>query len=212
MNRVKYIWILIIIYLVCSARACNESEEATDVQKEQYTVNLMNSVKSVFTSESLSDHLLRAYEITASEKLTDFADYMKIVSDTTLDLRFRQHAAELIRNLFIDSNIDIRSWSRVYNMVGFDTLELLLEHSLLLGNSFWTPISHITINNPYNCENDSTFTGSLSFYCRRIPFGIHDTLETGTEKHMIDIYLLRKLKSYGDQKFRVWEVYLGDIK
>jgi hypothetical protein len=96
-------------------------------------------------------------------------------------------------------------------VIGFNTLEQLLERSLLEGNSFWTQISQIAVNSPYTCENDSAFIGNLSFNCRRIPFGINDTLETGTEKLMINIYLLKKLKSYGDEQFRVWEVYLGEI-
>jgi hypothetical protein len=212
MKWIKYIWILIMIYLVCTARTCNEDEGAAASREEQYIMALKDSVKHVFMSDSLSDQLLRAFEISATEKLNDFADYMKIISDTTLDLRFRQKATELIRNLFIDSNIDSRGWSRVYNVIGFNTLEQLLERSLLEGNSFWTQISQIAVNNPYTCENDSAFIGNLSFNCRLIPYGINDTLETGTEKLMIDIYLLKKLKSYGDEQFRAWEVYLGEIK
>ena len=71
-----------------------QPEHATKVkmlqkEEEQYIVNLKESVKHVFVSDSFSDQLLRAFEITAEEKLNDFADYMKIISDTTLNLRFR---------------------------------------------------------------------------------------------------------------------------
>ena len=114
MKWTKYIWILIVIYIVCSARTCNENEEASENQKEQYTMNLMNSVRNVFTSDSLSDYFLRAYEMTAIEKLNDFADYMKIISDTTLDLRIRKHTAELARGLFLNDEIDLSGWSKSF--------------------------------------------------------------------------------------------------
>ena len=75
MKWTRYILILIMIYLVCSARTCNEDEETTASKEEQYIMNLKDSVKHVFMSDSLTDQLLRAYEVTALEKLNDFADY-----------------------------------------------------------------------------------------------------------------------------------------
>jgi len=211
MKWVKYIWILIVIYIVCSARTCNESEEATEVQKEEYTMNLMNSVKHVFTSDSLSDHLLRAYEITATEKLTDFADYIKIISDTTLDLRFRQHAAELVRDLFISDEIDLSGWSKSYPEPGLNILEHLLSYSLYEGVLFWIKPININIIKPFTSINDSTFTGNLSFINKCVPLSSRDTSEIESVELVIDIYLVKKVRSFGKDQISVWNVYLGDI-
>jgi len=211
MKWVKYIWILIVIYIVCSARTCNESEEATEVQKEEYTMNLMNSVKHVFTSDSLSDHLLRAYEITATEKLTDFADYIKIISDTTLDLRFRQHAAELVRDLFISDEIDLSGWSKSYPEPGLNILEHLLSYSLSEGVLFWIKPININIIKPFTSINDSTFTGNLSFINKCVPLSSRDTSEIESVELVIDIYLVKKVRSFGKDQISVWNVYLGDI-
>ena len=211
MNRVKYIWILIVIYIVCSARSCNENEEATEVQKEEYTMNLMNSVKHVFTSDSLSDHLLRAYEITATEKLTDFADYIKIISDTTLDLRFRQHAADLVKGLFVSDEIELYNWSKTYPESCINSLELILAHSLSEGIPCLMNPFQITVSKPFISENDSTFTGSLTFINKCIPLGSKDTSEIVSGELIIDIYLVKKLRSFGKDQISVWNVYLGDI-
>ena len=211
MKWIKYIWILIVIYIVCSARTCNESEEATEVQKEEYTMNLMNSVKHVFTSDSLSDHLLRAYEITATEKLTDFADYIKIISDTTLDLRFRQHAAELVRDLFISDEIDLSGWSKSYPEPGLNILEHLLSYSLSEGVLFWIKPININIIKPFTSINDSTFTGNLSFINKCVPLSSRDTSEIESVELVIDIYLVKKVRSFGKDQISVWNVYLGDI-
>jgi hypothetical protein len=212
MKWIKYIWILIVIYIVCSARTCNENEEASEMQKEEYTTNLRNSVKHVFTSDSLSDNLLRAYEITATEKLTDFADYIKIISDTTLDLRFRQHAAELVRDLFISDEIDLSGWSKSYPEPGLNILEHLLSYSLSESVLFWIKPININIIKPFTSINDSTFTGNLSFINKCVPHSSRDTSEIESGELVIDIYLVKKLRSFGKDQISVWDVYLGDIK
>jgi hypothetical protein len=191
MKWIRYIWILIVIYIVCSARTCNESEEGTAKEEEQYTTNLMRSVKDVFTSDSLSDHLLSAYEITAAERLNDFADYMKIISDTTLDLKFRQHAAEIVRDLFVPEEVN--------------------SYSLSEGISCWIRPIQITILKPFTSLNDSTFTGCLSFNYNSVPLNSRDKSEIASGKLVIDIYLIKMLSYFGKERLRVWEVYLGDI-
>jgi hypothetical protein len=211
MKWIKYIWILIIIYLVCSARTCNESEETTEMQKEQYTVTLMRSVKHVFTSDSLSDPLLRAYEITAMGKLTDFTDYMKIISDTTLDLKFRQHAADLVKGLFVTNEIELYNCSGIYPGSGLNTLELLLAHSLSEGIPCRIDPFRITVRNPFVSKNDSTFIGNLSFINKCGPISRKNTSEIVSVKLVFDIYLVKKLKSFGKDRIGVWEVYLGDM-
>jgi hypothetical protein len=212
MNRVKYIWILIMIYIVCTARTCNESEETTEVQKQEYTMNLMRSVKHVFTSASLSDHLLRAYEITATEKVIDFADYLRIISDTTLDLRFRQHAAELVRDLFISDETDLSGWSKSYPEPGLNVLKHLLSYSLSEGVLFWLKPIDINIVKPFTSINDSTFTGNLSFNYKSLYRSGQDTSEIASGKLVIDICLMKETRSFGKEQFRVWEVYLGNMK
>jgi len=211
MNLAKYIWILILIYLVCSARTCNESEEATEVKKEEYTLNLMNSVKNVFTSDSLSDHFLRGYEIAATEKVTDFADYMKIISDTTLDLRFRQHAAELVRNMFISDETDLSGWSKSYHEPVLDILENLLSYSLSEGVLFWLKPTDFNIIKPFTSTNDTTFTGNLSFNYKSLSHSGQEKTEITSGKLVIDIWLMKETRSFGNEQFSVWEVYLGNI-
>lgn len=212
MNWMKYIWILIVFYILCSARTCNEDEEATEKQNEQYTINLMNSVKDVFASDSISDHLLRAYEVTAAGKLIDFADYMKIISDTTLDLRFRQQATQLVRDLFISDEIELSPLSNAYPLKDINTLNQLLTISLSEGIPYWIKPVQIDINKPFSVLNDSTFSGNLSFDYLSIYFISQDTLEIPSGTMLIEIYLMKKTRSFGKEQFRVWEVYLGEIK
>lgn len=212
MKGINYICILIIIYLICSAKGCMEDPETVAKREEEFVINLKDSVKHVFMSDSVPDRLLKAFEITAAEKLCDFADYLKIISDTTLDLRFRQQAVELVKDLFVSSEIELYTWSSIYPMTGLNTLELLLSHSLADGMSCWVQPVQISVRTPFIRESDSTFTGTFSFYQNCISFNNHDTSENVSEMLLIDIYIIKRLKSFGMEQIRVWEVYLGNIK
>jgi len=211
MKWVKYIWILLMIYIVCSARTCNENEEATEKQKEQYTLNLMNSVKNVFTSDSLSDYFLGAYEMTAIEKLNDFADYMRIISDTALDLSIRKHAAKLVKELFFSDEIELSGWSKSYPEPGLNILNNLVSYSLSEGVSSWNQPMEINFIKPFTSINDSTFTGDLSFSFKSLSLSGQDTSEIVSGRLVIDIYLMKKTKTFGKDRLPVWDVYLGDM-
>lgn len=211
MKWIRYILILIMIYLVCTARTCIEDEDAVARREEQYTMNLKDSIKDVFMSDSLNDQLLRAYEVSAAEKLNDLADYLRIISDTTLDMRFRQHAAELVKGLFVTDQIELNNWSRMYPESGLYTLELLLAHSLSEGISCLINPMQITVSKPFVSESDSAFIGNLSFINRYVPPDSKDTSVTESVRLVIDIYLVKKLRSFGEEQIRVWNVYLGDI-
>ena len=210
MKWIKYIWILIVIYILCSARTCTEDQESIAKSEAIYTKNLKETVKQVFTSDSLPEHLLRAYEVSAKEKLNDFADYIKVISDTSVDRSFRMHSAELVRNLFISGEINLSGWCKTYPKSGLHTLEELLEYNLLKGMSGWIKPVQMDISEPFVMKNDSTFTGKMIFNCKYLPWKSNDTSEI-SDKISVNIYLVKKLKSFGTDQYRVWDVYLGDI-
>ncbi len=188
-----------------------EDPETIAQREQEFIINLKDSIKHVFMADSVPDHLLKAYEITSEEKLYNFADYLKIISDTTLDLKFRQQAAELVRDLFVSSEIELHSWSSIYPVTGLNTLELLLSHNLTEGMSCWIQPVQINVITPFSRESDSTFTGTLSFYQNCISFNNPDTSENLSKMILIDTYIIKRLKSFGKEQIRVWEVYLGDI-
>ncbi len=136
---------------------------------------------------------------------------MKIISDTTLDLRFRQHAAGLIRDLFISDEIDVSGWSKTYPEPDLDILEHLLSYSLSEGVLFWLKPIDIAIIKPFTSTNDSTFTGNLSFNYKSLYHSGQETTEITSGRLVIDICLMKETRSFGNEQFRVWEVYLGNI-
>ncbi|HUX57379.1 MAG TPA: hypothetical protein VMV77_10420 [Bacteroidales bacterium] len=212
MKRIAYIFFLILIYLICSAKGCTEDENMKELREEKLIVALKDSVRSVFETDSVSDQFMRAYEETARQKLIDFADYMKIVSDTSLDIKFRQQAVDMVSKLFISRGINIRNWDKIYSRPGFNTFEQLLENSLSQGMTFWVQPVQINVKTPLTRQNDSTLAGTLSFYQRRIPFDNQIPADSINKMLVIDIYTLKKVKYFDKEELRIWEVFLGDIE
>jgi len=212
MKSLSYIFILILIYLICSAKGCTDDVNMRELNEEKNIMILKDSVRSVFETDSLSDMFINAYEETARHKLIDFSDYMKVASDTSLDIEFRKQAAEMISKIFVSKKADIEKWGKINTKSGIKTLEQLLEINLSKGMAFWVEPFQINVRTPLTILNDSTLVGSLSFYQRRIPFYDHFTSDTDDKVSMIDIYLLKKPKSFNNQQLRIWEVFLGDIE
>jgi hypothetical protein len=211
MKWITNIFILILIYLICSARSCNEDGNMKELNEEKLLSASKDSIKKVFEVDSPTDQLLVAYEATAKQKLTDFADYLKITSDSSMDIRFRQQAVEMAVNLFVSREIDTRNWSKAYPEPNLYNLEQLLERSLSQGMSCWFKPLQINVKAPLTLENDSTFTGALSFCQQCLPFDKPNLPGSISSMLVIDIYALKKVKSFGKEHLRIWEVYLGDI-
>ena len=81
MKRLFNISALILLYILFTAKSC-ESDEQSRAQEEARTVAAKDSIAGAFTTDSLGNSALRAFEATAMAKIYDFGDYLKILSDT----------------------------------------------------------------------------------------------------------------------------------
>ena len=173
-------------------------------------MNLKDSVKHVFMSDTLTEQMLAAYEVTAAQRLNDFADYMRIISDTALDLRFRTHAAELVKDLFAGDETELSGWSKSHPEPRLNSLNNLISYSLSEGVSFWNRPMHINSIKPFAGINDSTFTGILSFNYKSLSLSGQDTSEIASGRLVIDIYLMKKTKTFGKDRVQfgmsIWAI------
>ena len=211
MKRVSNILILILLYFICSSRTCTEQSSMKEANEENSLIASKDSIRKAFEVDHLSNDLLRAYEETAKQKLSDYADYMKIVSDVSLDMTFRHQAVEMVKRLFVSGDIDTRFWNKVYPQTELSSLNELLEKSLLQGIPNWVQPEQISVLKPLTAGNDSTYTGKLSFYQKFIPFDIQKSQVTVSEMSGVDIYAIKKVKSFGSERLIMWEVYLGNF-
>jgi len=212
MKWLSYILLLALIYIICSAKGCSDDQNMRELNEEKLIIALKDSVRSVFETDSIGDTFIRAYEETARRKFIDFTDYLKIVSDTSLVKEFRKQAAGMVSKMFISGDVKIGDLGFITSKSGIITLEQLLDICLSEGMIFWIEPFKISVRKPLTLLNDSTLAGSLSFYQRRIPFVDEISSDTIDKMFFIEIYALKKVKSFDKEQLRIWEVFLGDIE
>ena len=210
MKKTLHLLMLIIIYLLCGARSCSESDLKDGNEKNLISAS-KDSIKKAIEIDIPDTELLKTHEQMAKQKLLDFADYMKIVSDTTIDARFRQQAAEMARKLFISGQINIRNWDIISEHSKNRTLNQFLAKNLNEGSTYWIQLEGIDIAKPLSQTNDSAFIGRLSVYKSSLSFEKQLVTKKYTEKVLVDFHLQKKTKSFGNDRVKVWEVYLGEI-
>lgn len=211
MKWIGNIFILTLIWIICGARSCSNESNIKEPQEKKLLSASKDSIKQAFEVDSPNDQLLKAYEATGMQKLTDFADYLKIACDSSLDIKFRQQAAEMAAKLFVPGEIDTRNWSKVFHEYNLNTLDRLLIESMKKGLPCRVQPDQVKVIRPLIRKNDSTFKGRLSFDYECIPFGKPIRTENLSGRLEIDIYALKKVKSFGQEQLRVWNVYLGNI-
>ena len=211
MKRISQICILILLYLICSGRGCKDDLAPKEEKKANDILVMRDSIMGLFEVEMPGERDLRSFEVTAQQKLIDFADFLKIISDTSLDNRFRQQAFDMAIKLFITKENRIETWCRIYSSPGTNTAEQFLNKSLLNGSPLWAEPARISVSKPLTWVSDSVFAGSLIFYQRCMPYNDHIKVDTIIKPLLLSVYAVRRLKSFGMEQTKVWEVFLGDF-
>ncbi len=211
MKWIINIFFLTLMWIIFGSPSCSDGGGARERYEQKRIAASVDSIKQTFEIDIPDARMLRAYEETAGKKLSDFADYLKIASDSTKDMVFRKQAAEMAGKLFISRDIDTRNWSKACDVTDLNTLEQLLAKSLSHGIPNCLIPIQVEVSSQLEQQNDSSFKGRLSFYLQAISYTNPGQRVANAGKLEIDFYALRKVKPFGETKLKVWEVYLGDI-
>lgn len=190
MRRILPILILTLIYLVCSSRSCTDDDQPGHLSQQEKIGALRDSIAQQFNKEQLEDAELRIFEKTAIQKLTEWADYLKIATDTSLAATFREKAGKMASNLFLTESDAERAENYWYS------------------KGYVIPDS-IRIGNPLSASNDNTYTGLLTF-CRKPSISGFAGKNKDIESILISV--IRSPKVFGSDTLLVWDVYLGAAK
>ena len=186
MRRTVKIFALILLYFLCCGKSC-DNEEKFDARQEQAKVKAeTDSLRMVFGTDTLSASSLLAYMETAKQKFYDFNDYLHIIADTSAAEPFRDKARKMIRDLFIAG----AEPTKVISPFGLDS---------------------VGIKEAFQRINDSVYEGHLTYSFRTLQRSgktIISPNETGT----ITVFLVKRGKNFGKEKFRVWNVLLGKME
>lgn len=187
MKRFLKILPLILIYLLSTAKSCDDGERSNKVAEEILVTQTKDSIGHAFDSRTLDEPSLRAFEASALIKMNDLSDYIRIICDTTADPAFRKKAGEMVAGLFIKGK------SLPEKLMGavFDSVFVL---------------------NPLKSSGDSMYSGQLGFRLTNYYAGLK---MPGTYSGVIDIYTIKQKKVFGKDTIPVWNVFLasfGDLR
>jgi hypothetical protein len=101
MKRSLRLSALVVLYLLFSAKSCDQQEEFDGARQQRATEAAKDSIVSVFGSDTLTALTLTAFEETAKLKFADLFDYLDILSDTSAAPAFKEQAGQMARELFI---------------------------------------------------------------------------------------------------------------
>jgi hypothetical protein len=203
---------LFIILFICSAHGCNDTGELSEIRAEKMIESSKDSIRNIFETDMPDDEQLKGFEETAKQKLIDFSDYMKIVSDSSLEITFRKQAARMASALFKSPELRTVAWNADHPGTEPQTIDELLEKNLSDGMKYWLIPEQLSIKNPFSNKSDSLYTGSLKFCVEPKYFAEQNKTVLLKDWFYADVYAVKTNKFFGNQRLTIWEVRLGDIK
>ncbi len=207
----KYLKILTAFFILFAlyAPSCVNEEEMN--RREEIILNEVKSdIRMEFETDELTVTSLFVYERTAKQKLSDFADYLYVLSDTALDISFREKAGEVINRSFLNENMGIQLREKNNDTVEIP-IHLFIDH--VLNESFILSsfsIDSINIYKPLQRSDDSIYSGMLNFsqnfispsHVKEFPHSI---------KRTIQYYLIKEEKVFGSDTLKVWNIRFGEV-
>ncbi len=188
MRRLISISGLLVLYILFTAKSCENGQEDVIAREEAVSIAVKDSIGSSFASDTLRNSALRAFEETARLKLLDLGDYLGILSDSSTSEVFKTKVGEMITELFISQDVK----EKVSFSVGlvFDS---------------------VMVNNHLQRKNDTLYSGTLRFQIQCKPDVTANPQEMIVGYKIIDIFVVRREKIFGDKSLKVWSVALGDL-
>ena len=181
--------------MVMASPTCED--EIYPVDDSRDNIFRLEAVSDVFTSESLSDDNLDAFEFKAVEKLMDYADYLGIIYSEGFAVSFREQARQNINGFFTSHE---------------NSAAALIPKSFTGSyNSYLILIDSVTIINPLQREAETWYTGSMGYAEMILGINSSDTIIFSHSQKTIEIILQMDYKDFGENSLLVWEVLLGEI-
>lgn len=197
--------------LIIGAPSCVNEKDAME-REEIMLKETKENIRKEFETEYLTEASLFATETVAKQKLSDLADYLRILTDTSLEYTFRAKAGEMIKNTFQLENIALQLFDAKEKAIQeIDVTQLIfrgLENKLAL--PFFT-FDSISIQVPIHRIGNSNYSGTLKFLQN-----FTDTTSLQQNMNFINrtasVYVVKENKIFGSDTLLVWGVWLGQLK
>jgi hypothetical protein len=210
MKRLLNILFVLCLYLILCSKSC--SDDTGQVLKQEEEVSAAkDSIRSEFEAGYLSEEARFASEIKAVQELKDFADYIKIYTNNSVDSLFREKAREMIRNIFISDDARL-SFGIVKNKkVKSFTLGKFLEKGFREVTSADVVFDSITVWQPLQKTGTESYTGALRGSQKVTFYAGKDTIAFLPGVITVEMFATRTVKIFGTDTMHVWSVSLGNM-
>ncbi len=212
MTKYLKIAILFLVLFVIYAPSCVDDQAIAD--REEAALNeTRNEIRAEFEVNYLSEESLFAYETAAKQKLSDFVDYLQIISDTTLDKSFRKKAGEMIQNTFLSEEETLQLAPQKDDLSGEISVRNLIKQGLK--NKLSLPpfsIELIVVDELFQRNGNATYSGTMKFLQIFTGPSLSPGESLNTIDRSADVYIIKDEKIFGADTLRVWSVRLGEIR
>ena len=189
MKRYLIIPGLLLAFILFSAKSCEEDAEETRRQEEAELMEEISRVKNEFRADYLNDESLFVFEQKAIQKLKDFADYMNVAHNTSLDSAFRAQADTMVQELFYGQQAPVISSYPAFNLF----------------------IDSIQVIEPLHRTGNSGYQGILGYREKVMEYAEGDTVISSPTSKRIEMIATKSTSAFGSDTLRIWKVYLGEL-
>jgi hypothetical protein len=210
MKRIFQIAAIPVIILLFTAEQCGEAGE--NRRQDNILNSRKNEIISTFESGFLSDSSLFEHEKAAKQKLGDLADYLRILTDTSLQQPFRVKAAEIIRNTFISDSVVIEL---VFGP-GESVRKMNIGSLILKGLDNKLPIysctfESIKVENSFFRFQEESYSATLGFVQVPVKNQHFDGLENSYPCKVI-VLIGKEIRVFGSDSLSVWKMHFGNME
>lgn len=201
--------LLILAYLLFSAKSCNDREQRNIESEQINEKSTIEGLTSILCSDSLTSVNLRAFEEMAENHLSDFWDYIHIVADSATAPEFKLQTKRIILQLFIgeDANMHMQLQKRE-NFQEIRLSRLLDDQSQLTSYTKGMVADSVWIGKHLQKSSDTSFSGKLCFSFHQD----NNSFKSSVKKGEVVFYLIKRNKYFGRERLNVWTVLLGDLE
>jgi hypothetical protein len=208
MKRLIKICGILLLSLILKAESCTEGGEMTS--REKYIDLTTRQLKSLFQAETLRDFELEEFEKSSKQKLADFADYLKILTDSSLKQPFREKAGEMVQEIFISDSIPVSICIAQGKIITSDVVQLVQKGLNNKIPAIQIQYDSIRIEQSFQWNGQDHYCAVLSFIQRVNRMHDGQTLETSV-RGKTDARIIRENKIIGPDTLSVWVLHLGKI-
>jgi hypothetical protein len=213
MRKSVYILMLTLLYILFTAKSCDNQQEAVAVREDSLASAVKDSITSAFASDDLSNQTLKAFEATARLKINDFRDYLMLLSDSTTSDVFKTKVAEMIGELFISREVHLdlschgmvnenKNLVRQMHHAGFKNIDI--PEGVLFDS--------VVVLRPLQKLSDTLYSGELGTRIHYIRSAATGNKMLCSVDKVVQVYLVKHEKFFGNHSLKVWSILLGDIR